>query len=194
MNQPNRPDEPAEGPVADSVLTVLKLAFLAGLYLFLARVVRAVWVEIHAERGSLAERVRSGSDGNGGTAATRSTQTAAVSSAREQASPQKVRKRSKIDKQTYSLKIVEPPERRGRAFVMTDEMTIGRAAGCAVSIEDPLISQLHARMFRRDGQFFVEDLGSTNSTFLNRKRVGGPVPIAVGDRISLGDTVLEMKK
>ena len=92
------------------------------------------------------------------------------------------------------LKIVEPPERRGRTFAMSEEMTIGRAAGCAVSIEDPLISQLHARIFRRDGQYFVEDLGSTNGTYLNRKRVAGPIPIAPNDRLAMGDTVLEIKK
>lgn len=174
--------------MSDSVLTVLKLAFLAGLYLFLARVVRAVWVEIHAERGSLAERVRSGSEGANGPAPVA---TEATSSARERpAEPKKARR----DARTLSLKIVEPPERRGRTFPMTEEMTIGRAAGCAVSIEDPLISQLHARIFRRDGQYFIEDLGSTNGTFLNRKRVGGPIPIAANDRVSMGDTVVEVKK
>lgn len=77
---------------------------------------------------------------------------------------------------------------------MSDEMTIGRAAGCAVSIDDPLVSQLHARLFRRDGQYFIEDLGSTNGTFVNRKRVGGPVPVAPNDRISVGDTVVEIRK
>ena len=174
--------------MSDSVLTVLKLAFLAGLYLFLARVVRAVWVEIHAERGSLAERVRTGSDGANAPSAP---STEAVSSARERPlEPKKARR----DSRTLSLKIVEPPERRGRTFAMSEEMTIGRAAGCAVSIEDPLISQLHARIFRRDGQYFIEDLGSTNGTFLNRKRVGGPIPIAANDRVALGDTVLEVKK
>ena len=171
--------------MSDSVLTVLKLAFLAGLYLFLARVVRAVWVEIHAERCSLAERVRSGSDGGA------PAPTEAVSSARERPlTPRKVRR----EVRSLELKIVEPPERRGRTFAMSEEMTIGRAAGCAVSIEDPLISQLHARIFRRDGQYFVEDLGSTNGTYLNRKRVGGPIPIAPNDRLAMGDTVLEIKK
>ncbi len=171
--------------MSDSVLTVLKLAFLAGLYLFLARVVRAVWVEIHAERGSLAERVRSGSDSGQGTGPTE-----AVSSAREKPTP----KRGRRDAPALQLKIVEPPERRGRTFAMSDEMTIGRASGCAVSIEDPLISQLHARLFRRDGQYFIEDLGSTNGTFVNRKRVGGPLPVAANDRISIGDTVVEIRK
>ena len=171
--------------MSDSVLTVLKLAFLAGLYLFLARVVRAVWVEIHAERGSLAERVRSGSDGGA------PAPTEAVSSARERPlTPRKVRR----EVRSLELKIVEPPERRGRTFAMSEEMTIGRAAGCAVSIEDPLISQLHARIFRRDGQYFVEDLGSTNGTFVNRKRIGGPVALRPKDRIQIGDTVLELQK
>jgi pSer/pThr/pTyr-binding forkhead associated (FHA) protein len=171
--------------MSDSVLTVLKLAFLAGLYLFLARVVRAVWVEIHAERGSLAERVRSGNETSDSAA-----QTEAVSSAREQPAEKKTRRKGPI----LQLKIVEPPERRGRTFEMSDEMTIGRAAGCAVSIDDPLISQLHARLFRRDGQYFIEDLGSTNGTFLNRKKVGGPIPVAVNDRLSMGDTVVEIRK
>lgn len=174
--------------MADSVLTVLKLAFLAGLYLFLARVVRAVWVEIHAERGSLAERVRTGAE----PASAASSQTASVSSARETVpEPKRRRKESKF---TWELKVVEPPERRGRTFELTDEMTVGRAPGCAVSIEDPLISQLHARIFRRDGQFFIEDLGSTNSTYLNRKKVGGPVPMGANDRVAMGDTVLEVRK
>lgn len=171
--------------MSDSVLTVLKLAFLAGLYLFLARVVRAVWVEIHAERGSLAERVRSGNESNDSAA-----QTESVSSAREQP----VEKKSRRKVPMLHLKIVEPPERRGRTFEMADEMTIGRATGCAVSIDDPLISQLHARLFRRDGQYFIEDLGSTNGTFLNRKKVGGPIPVAVNDRLSMGDTVIEIRK
>ena len=174
--------------MADSVLAVLKIAFLAGLYLFLARVVRAVWVEIHAERGSLAERVRTGAEPLSAAAATES-----VSSAHETPAPVQPKRNRKEAKRTYNLKIVEPPERRGRTFEMIEEMTLGRAAGCAISIDDPLISQLHARVFRRDGQFFVEDLGSTNGTFLNRKRVGGPIPLTQTDRISVGDTVLEMK-
>jgi FHA domain len=177
--------------MADSVLAILKVAFLAGLYLFLARVVRAVWVEIHAERGSLAERVRTGAEPASAASATES-----ISSARQAPAPvpMPAGKQSRREaKRTYSLKIVEPPERRGRTFAMIDEMTVGRAAGCAISIDDPLISQLHARVFRRDGQFFVEDLGSTNGTFLNRKPVGGPIPLTQTDRISVGDTVLEVK-
>jgi pSer/pThr/pTyr-binding forkhead associated (FHA) protein len=52
---------------------------------------------------------------------------------------------------------------------------------------------LHARIFRREGVFYVEDLGSTNGTWLNRKRVHGPVPVHSGDRVQVGNTVLEMR-
>jgi pSer/pThr/pTyr-binding forkhead associated (FHA) protein len=72
---------------------------------------------------------------------------------------------------------------------------VGRAPGCGVSLpEDTFISQLHARVFRRDGSLFVEDLGSTNGTFLNRKAVSAAVPLRKGDRLQVGKTVLEVAK
>ena len=56
------------------------------------------------------------------------------------------------------------------------------------------MSQLHARVFRRDNQFYVEDLGSTNGTYLNRKKVTGPVAVRRGDRLQVGKTVLEVTR
>ena len=73
-----------------------------------------------------------------------------------------------------------------------DEMTLGRAGGCAIVINDTFASQLHARVFRRDGVVFIEDLGSTNGTFLNRKPVHGPETVQVRDRIQIGNVVLEL--
>jgi pSer/pThr/pTyr-binding forkhead associated (FHA) protein len=79
-------------------------------------------------------------------------------------------------------------------YPVADEMTVGRAAGCGVALEDVTVSQLHARVFRRDGQLWVEDLGSTNGTFVNRKRVGAPVTLRRGDRLQVGSTVLEVSR
>ena len=73
-------------------------------------------------------------------------------------------------------------------------MTLGRAEGCAIPITDTFASQLHARVFKRGNEVFVEDLGSTNGTFVNRKRIGGPVSLRPKDRIQIGDTVLELQK
>jgi pSer/pThr/pTyr-binding forkhead associated (FHA) protein len=55
------------------------------------------------------------------------------------------------------------------------------------------VSQLHARVFTRDGQLLVEDLGSTNGTYLNRAKVAGPMVMQKGDRLQVGNTVLEVR-
>ena len=90
------------------------------------------------------------------------------------------------------LVVVDPPDQRGRAYPLADELTVGRAAGCQVTLDDTYVSQLHARVFRRDGHLFVEDLGSTNGTYLNRQKVSGPMPLRRGDALQVGQTVLEL--
>ena len=75
---------------------------------------------------------------------------------------------------------------------MVDVLRISRS--CQIPLDDSYVSQLHARVFRRDGDLLVEDLGSTNGTYLNRKKVDGTVPIRRGDRLQIGRTVLEVTK
>ncbi len=87
---------------------------------------------------------------------------------------------------------MEPPETRGQTYELADELTLGRAAGCQVTLNDTYVSQLHARLFRRDGQLFVEDLGSTNGTYVNRKKVTAPIALRRGDRLQVGKTVMEL--
>ena len=71
--------------------------------------------------------------------------------------------------------------------------TLGRAAGCRVIVDDNFVSQIHARVTQRDDQILVEDLGSTNGTYLNRRRVAGPMVMNPGDRLQVGDPVLELR-
>ena len=90
------------------------------------------------------------------------------------------------------LTVVEPPAMRGRRYPLADELTVGRAAGCQVTIDDTFASQVHARLYRQDGQLYVEDLGSTNGTWLNREKVTGPVMMKRGDHLQVGNTVMEI--
>ena len=84
---------------------------------------------------------------------------------------------------------------KGKVYDLGDELTVGRAAGCQVSLaDDTFVSQLHARVFRKEGRYFVEDLGSTNGTFLNRKQVSAPIALRRGDRLQVGKTVFEVAK
>ena len=72
------------------------------------------------------------------------------------------------------------------------EGVLFKEIGALLGVSEPRVSQLHARVFSRDGQLYVEDLGSTNGTFLNRKKVQGPQAMRRGDRLQVGNTVMEL--
>jgi pSer/pThr/pTyr-binding forkhead associated (FHA) protein len=74
------------------------------------------------------------------------------------------------------------------------QLQIGRAEACQVRLSDSYASQFHARVFRRDGSWFVEDLGSTNGTYLNQRRVTAPAELRAGDRVKIGKTTLELRR
>lgn len=76
---------------------------------------------------------------------------------------------------------------------MNGEVTIGRAASCHITLDDTYISQLHARVSNGEQGIVVEDLGSTNGTYLNRQRVTSRVIGSAGDRLQLGGIVLELR-
>lgn len=71
-----------------------------------------------------------------------------------------------------------------------DIITIGRDATNEISINDPEVSRHHCRFTRAAGGFTIEDLGSTNGTFINGQRVTGARPLTSGVQIGLGETVV----
>ncbi len=93
----------------------------------------------------------------------------------------------------HRLVIDQPPTLRGARFDLTGpELTIGRATGCHVPLpDDTFASTVHARVFERDGAVYVEDLGSTNGTYVNGLRLAAPVVLRPGDHLQVGSTVLE---
>ena len=157
--------------VSDQLLLVLKLCLLALLYLFFFRVVRAVWAELRP-----LPQIPAGATTPPVAAPTR-----------------KRRKESSDAVPTRQLVVREPVELSGKAWALAGEVSIGRAAGCQVTIDDTYASQIHARVFTRDNQWQIEDLGSTNGTWLNRHKVAGPMVIKLGDVVQIGNTVMEMQ-
>jgi pSer/pThr/pTyr-binding forkhead associated (FHA) protein len=91
------------------------------------------------------------------------------------------------------LVVTHPAERAGWSYPLDGEVTVGRAPGCGISLpDDTFVSQVHARVFARDGGWWVEDLGSTNGTYLNDGPVTSAMAVRTGDRVQFGQTVAEL--
>ncbi|MBN2531946.1 MAG: FHA domain-containing protein [Spirochaetales bacterium] len=80
----------------------------------------------------------------------------------------------------------------GKSFVINKSvMTIGRNNDCDISLNDPLISSHHCSIeIHEDGKYYIEDIGSTNATFINRKKLKKKIDLIYGDRIVIGKTIL----
>ncbi|NWF64129.1 MAG: FHA domain-containing protein [Chloroflexi bacterium] len=73
-----------------------------------------------------------------------------------------------------------------------EQLTIGRDSTNGVAINDAEVSRKHARLMFQGGKFVLEDLGSTNGTFVNGQRLAGPVVLKPGDVVSLGEQIVLM--
>jgi pSer/pThr/pTyr-binding forkhead associated (FHA) protein len=73
-----------------------------------------------------------------------------------------------------------------------DQVTIGRDSSNGVAINDAEVSRRHARLNFQGGKYVLEDLGSTNGTFVNGQRLAGPVVLKPGDVVSLGEQIVLM--
>jgi len=83
----------------------------------------------------------------------------------------------------------------GTTIGLSDQqITIGRADDATLVLADDYASTRHARLFPQDGQWIVEDLGSTNGTYLDRQKVTQPTPVPIGVPIRIGKTVLELRR
>ena len=157
-----------------NLLRALEILVVALIWLFFLRVIRAVWVEVRPPKARVAAAdVQVG-----------------LPTSPPVAGPARGRRR----RQGLRLTVVEPEAQKGESFELADEITIGRAPGCGVRVEDAYTSNIHARLFRRDGSLWLEDLGSTNGTWVNGGRVMEPARLSRGDFLQVGGTVFEVTR
>jgi hypothetical protein len=158
-----------------AILRPLQWLVVAVIFIFFLRVTRAVWVEVRpaGPRQSRRDRRR-----------------AAKEEAAALAMPKTGSKRKAL-----FLEVLEPLEQAGATYELEDELTIGRSPGCGIpTTYDVFSSTLHARLYRRGGQLFVEDLHSTNGTYVNSERITQAAKLNRGDLLQVGATVFEVTR
>jgi hypothetical protein len=150
----------------------LKFAFLVVLYLFLVWVAWSAFRDLRRGRtGVLPEQPEVPSDATGMHEAA----DALVGSRVDGAEPRLLVKRA-------------PGHQPGVAYDIPDSgATLGRGE-VEIRLEDPFASSRHARIFREGPVVVIEDLGSTNGTYLNDELLTGPTPLHDGDRVRIGDS------
>jgi FHA domain len=155
-------------------LTLIRVAFLAVLWLFVIAAIGVVRTDL---LGTVAAKMRRG---------------------RNQPAPmQQPRppRPTRPGRGTPRFLVVTEGGLSGVSIDLTDQqITMGRANDATLVLNDDYASTYHARIFPQDGQWLVEDLGSTNGTYLDRQKVARPTPVPLGVPIRIGKTVLELRR
>jgi hypothetical protein len=134
------------------ILTLLRLIFLALVYLFLWQVVRAISRHLGLGR----------SEGSGRRPAGR-------------------------------VVVVRSETQAGLSFDVNGATVVGRSDQADVRLDDPYASEFHLRLVSQDGTLTVSDLGSTNGTYVNGRRITTPTSLQRGDALQVGKTVMEVR-
>jgi pSer/pThr/pTyr-binding forkhead associated (FHA) protein len=93
-----------------------------------------------------------------------------------------------------STLVIHPNDGRPRTLRLDASMVIGRAPDAELRLDDTFVSSQHARIFGRNGSWYVEDLGSTNGTFVNEQKLLAPAMVQPGDSIRVGQTTMEIRR
>ena len=155
-------------------LTLIRVAFLAVLWLFVIAAIGVVRTDL---LGTVATKVRRGRN--------------------QMAPPPQPRppRPARPGRGTPRFLVVTEGALAGVSIDLTDQqVTMGRANDATLVLNDDYASTYHARIFPQDGQWLVEDLGSTNGTYLDRQKVARPTPVPVGVPIRIEKTVLELRR
>ena len=151
--------------MTDPIAVLLKFGFLAVLYLFLLWTVRSALKDM-AGSGRITDEDEE------------------TSGARKRGAAMDLRSNVRPRLEVVAALGYEP----GTAFEINDSATLGRSPNAEVRIDDPYASSAHARIFPRGQFMYIEDMGSTNGTYLNGRQLRKPEQLRVSDTVRIGDT------
>ncbi|MDX2648029.1 FHA domain-containing protein [Streptomyces sp. NBC_00510] len=173
--------------MSELTLTVMRLGFLAVLWLFVIVAVQVIRSDLFGTR--VTQR-----------AAGRREAQSRPPQQRQQAQPAQGRQQQNNNNRARrgapTKLVVSEGSLAGTTVALQGQtITLGRAHDSTIVLDDDYASSRHARIYPdRDGNWIVEDLGSTNGTFMDRNRLTTPTPIPLGAPIRIGKTVIELRK
>lgn len=161
--------------MSELTLTLIKIGFLAVLWLFVLSAVSVIRSDIVGTKAS----ALGGSSGP----------PAKKDKPKDRAKPTKAKRGTPT-----KLQIVGGPN-TGQSVPLGDQpILLGRGTDAAIRLDDDYVSTRHARFATNGEEWFVEDLGSTNGTYVGSQRVSTPVPVGIGVQVRLGKTIVELRK
>ena len=160
--------------MSELTLTLIKLGFLAVLWLFVLSAVSVIRSDIFG---------------------TKAPATAPRPKAKPKGRPAPQPKSRKPTRGVPTkLQVVSGPN-AGQSVPLGDQpILLGRGTDASIRLDDDYVSTRHARFATNGEQWFVEDVGSTNGTYLGSQRITSPVPVGLGIQVRLGKTIVELRK
>jgi hypothetical protein len=163
--------------MSELTLFLIRIAYLAILWIFVLSAISVIRSDMFGAR--VPEAARGG--GRGDRASRRSTPRPAKAPSKRRGSP------------THVL-VTDGANTGERAELDEAPILIGRGNDAAIRLDDDYVSTRHARIAASGDQWFVEDLGSTNGTYIGSVRITQPTTITLGTQVRIGKTILELKK
>lgn len=160
--------------MSELTLFLIRIAYLAILWIFVLSAVSVIRSDMFGARAPEAARASSGRR------------------AAKAAKPAKTPSR-KRGAPTHVL-VTEGANTGERAELDQAPILIGRGSDAAIRLDDDYVSTRHARIAASGDQWFVEDLGSTNGTYIGSVRITQPTTISLGTQVRIGKTILELRK
>lgn len=168
--------------MSELTITLLRLGYLVLLWLFVLAAISVLRRDLYGTRivsrrlrrpGSRSERAPVAAPPPGAVAAT------------------PIPKRDAVPRR---LVVTAGPLRGTTVPLSTSAVLIGRAPSCTLVLDDDYSSSRHARIYPENGQWYVEDLGSTNGTFVGRQKIDAPTPVTIGSQVKVGQSTLELQR
>jgi pSer/pThr/pTyr-binding forkhead associated (FHA) protein len=157
--------------MSELTLLLVRIAYLAILWIFVLSAISVIRSDMFGARVPEAARAK----------APRRKEKAAKAPSKRRGAP------------THVL-VVEGSNAGERADLDHAPVLIGRGSDAAIRLDDDYVSTRHARIAASGDQWFVEDLGSTNGTYIGTVRITQPTTITLGTQVRIGKTILELRK